>query len=154
MINRFINAIPLFLIMILGFSGCKSKINKLIDNKREGLWVTVDTFDYVYITKGRYKNDMEVGTWKHFNNGKLVRKEKYRNSLCKTKYFYPNGKLMKKGFTKVNVDNNEIHWFYFGKWSYYNENGKLDSIKDYKIDNKLDSLSNGKNNQTEHRFHE
>lgn len=86
-------------------------------------------FRFIYITKGKYHKGLETGTWKHFYNGKVVRKEKYRNGICKTVFYYTNGKIMKKGNTKMESTTNEDHWYYFGKWSFYDTNGKLDSIK-------------------------
>ncbi|MBF4519150.1 hypothetical protein IRZ71_22580 [Flavobacterium sp. ANB] len=129
---RLISKTILFL-LVFGLFGCRTPINRVINDKREGYWMTVDTLDHIYVTQGRYQNDFEKGTWKHFYNGKLVRKERYKNNICKTKYYYPNGNLMKKGSTKLEINNSEMHWFYFGEWRYYKENGKLDSIKNYQF---------------------
>jgi hypothetical protein len=41
------------------------------------------------------------------------------------------------------MDVNEIgsHWYYYGDWKYYNENGKLLYIKKYNQGKKIDSIS-------------
>jgi hypothetical protein len=75
----------------------------------EGRWITVDTLDFIYITKGKYHEGAEIGTWKYIYKNKMVRKEKYRNGICKTVFYYPNGKIMKKGITKLESTTNEDH---------------------------------------------
>lgn len=128
-------------ILVMCILSCKSKINQTVDNQPEGKWITVDTLEFIYVSKGKYHKGMEVGSWKHFYNGKMVRKEKYRKGICKTIFYYPNGKIMKKGNTKIERTTKEDHWYYFGKWYFYDTNGKLDSIKTYKKENLSDSTN-------------
>jgi antitoxin component YwqK of YwqJK toxin-antitoxin module len=116
----------LFIIIIMvSILGCKSKINQLVNQQREGRWVTYDTLDYVYKTRGRYHNNEEIGTWKYYRKDILIRKDKYCKNICKTKFFHPNGRLQKKGCTKSETKKDSLHWFYFGKWKYYDLNRKL-----------------------------
>ncbi|WP_124019477.1 hypothetical protein [Flavobacterium laiguense] len=107
----------------------------MINHQREGRWVTMDTLDSIYITKGKYRKNAEIGTWKYLYNGRIVKKEKYRNRVCKTTFYHPNGKIMKQGYTKLDSDANEDHWYYFGKWSFYDSKEKLDSVKIYEKEN-------------------
>lgn len=125
----------LLIIILISFHGCNSKINQIINNQREGKWITHDTLDFIYTTKGKYNKGTEIGTWKHFYKGKIVRKEKYIKSMCKTIIYHPNGKIMKKGYTKLESGEKEDHWYYFGDWYFYNTKGQLDSIKKYKKEN-------------------
>ncbi|MBY0243889.1 MAG: hypothetical protein K2Q03_00385 [Sphingobacteriaceae bacterium] len=111
---------------------CKLKRNQILNGNREGKWITIDTLDYIYVTKGRFRKGNEVGTWRDYCNGKLVKKEKYRKNTSSITYYYLNGKIMKKGKTKTDNDGLSYHWYYYGKWHFYNANGKLDSIKTYK----------------------
>lgn len=114
---------------------CKSKINQVVNQQREGKWITIDTLDSIYITKGKYKKGIEKGTWKYFYNNRLVKKEKYNKGICNTTFYHPNGKIAKKGNTKLESNSIEDHWYYTGKWAFYNPKGKLDSTKIYKKEN-------------------
>jgi antitoxin component YwqK of YwqJK toxin-antitoxin module len=40
-------------------------------------------------------------------------------------------KIQSKGKTKLIITGAEMHWFYFGDWKYYDDNGKLISIKKF-----------------------
>ncbi|MCG9791111.1 toxin-antitoxin system YwqK family antitoxin [Flavobacterium algicola] len=119
-------------------SSCSSKLNQIKNDKREGKWITTDTFATIYTSKGRFQNGTEKGKWKYYDDDKLVKMEKYRKDICKTTYYYPNGKIRKEGKTKFESDSIENHWYYIGKWSFYKENGKLDSIAIYKKENTTD----------------
>ena len=46
-------------------------------------------------------------------------------------YYHDNGEIALKGQSKIVEVENDIHWFYFGDWSVYDENGKLIKIKKY-----------------------
>ena len=124
----------------IGIIGCKTRINQMVNNQREGRWKTTDTLDFVYISKGKYTKGREIGTWKYFYDGKLVRKEKYHDTICNMTFYHPNGKIMKKGKSKTESNSETIHWYYFGKWHFYNTKGKLDSIKEYQQEIATDSL--------------
>ncbi|SNR95125.1 hypothetical protein [Flavobacterium sp. ov086] len=130
----------LFVIIIINLLGCKSKTNQIKDHQREGKWVSIDTLDYIYITKGKYHKGIEVGTWRHYYNQKMIKKEKYHKGSSYIKYYYPNGKIIKRGHTKSDSNEIEDHWYYYGKWYFYNEKGKLDSIKTYKKESVTDSV--------------
>jgi antitoxin component YwqK of YwqJK toxin-antitoxin module len=132
---------PLFTIAItISIISCKPKLNQMVNHQREGKWITTDTLDSIYTTKGRYRKGTEIGTWKYFYNNRLVQKEKYHKSICKTTFYYPNGKIMKQGNTKSESNATETHWYYFGKWYFYDKSGKLDSISNYKKENTTDQI--------------
>jgi antitoxin component YwqK of YwqJK toxin-antitoxin module len=116
----------LFFIIIVTICivACKSKTNQIVNHEREGKWVTIDTLDYVYTTKGSYKNGNQVGTWKHFYNGKITRKDKFKKNKCLTRFYHPNGTIIKKGYSKTDSNDTLIHWYYSGKWRYYDPQGK------------------------------
>jgi antitoxin component YwqK of YwqJK toxin-antitoxin module len=121
--------------VIISIMGCKSKINQMVNHQREGRWVTIDTLDSIYIVRGKYHKNTEIGTWKHIYNGRIVKKENYRNGVSKATFYHPNGKIMKRGYTKLESTAYEDHWYYFGKWSFYDSKGKLDSVKIYNKEN-------------------
>ncbi len=123
----------LLIIILFSIFGCKSEhINQKIDKKKEGKWVDVYVQDSVqYKSVEFYKNDVPVKKWKTFINGKLYKSEKYKNGICIVKNYYENGKLESKGKTKLEVNATETHWFYFGEWKFYLDNGKLKGTKNY-----------------------
>lgn len=119
-------------VIVISLISCKSKTNQMVNHNRVGKWITVDTLDEIYTIKGRYRKGNEVGTWKHYRKGILVKKEKYHTNSSRLTFYYPNGKIMKKGHTQLDQNEKEDHWYYIGDWYFYNEMGQLDSVKAYK----------------------
>lgn len=131
--------------LIIFFAGCGNKINQFKNHKKEGKWVTNDTLEYIYKTVGKYHNGLELGTWKYYYNTRLVRKDKYKLNIIKTKYYYTNGNIQKKGYSMSENDENETHWFYFGKWYEYDKNSNLVCIYNYNKGVMIDSILMTKN---------
>ncbi|WP_428223796.1 hypothetical protein [Flavobacterium sp.] len=137
--------IPFYLICLL-FLNCKT--NQTINGKREGGWITQFALDSInnkgiYKTKEYYRRGVPIRTWKVYLDGKLTKKEKYRNdSTSIVTEYYPNGKIMKSGGAKIQYSKKEIHWFYSGPWKYFDEKGKLFCIKHYEngLESKIDSI--------------
>ena len=125
----------IFILLFCGIllSGCKSKpINRMVDKKKEGVWIDNYEQDSIkYKSVENYKNDEPVKKWKSYINGKIYKTEKYKNGICTVRYYYENGKLQSKGKTKIEVNAVETHWFYFGDWKFYSDKGKLTEIKKY-----------------------
>jgi antitoxin component YwqK of YwqJK toxin-antitoxin module len=126
-----IRRVTIIFIVAISILSCKTKINQLQDNLQEGKWVRVDTLEYPYISKGRFHKGKEIGVWRYYNNDKLDRKEKYKKNKCLTKFYYPNGKVMQKGYTKLDDNKEETHWYYTGSWHYYDERGELTTIRNF-----------------------
>jgi antitoxin component YwqK of YwqJK toxin-antitoxin module len=120
--------------------GCKSAINQVKNNKQEGKWIITDTLDYPYTTIGRYKKGMPVGTWKYIYNNKIDRKERYKKKKCITTFYYSNGKKLRKGITKLDYIDNKAHWYYSGKWQYFNVDGTLQRINYFENGKIKDSI--------------
>jgi hypothetical protein len=128
MLQRFLFSV----VVVISLISCRSKTNQMVNHNREGKWITVDTLDEIYTIKGRYRKGNEVGTWKHYRKGILVKKEKYHTNSSRLTFYYPNGKIMKKGHTQLDQNEKEDHWYYIGDWYFYNQNGSLGYIKTYK----------------------
>ncbi|MFC6097116.1 hypothetical protein ACFPVY_10720 [Flavobacterium qiangtangense] len=119
----------LFLI-VFNFSSCK--INQVKNNERHGKWIDYNSVENVnYKSVGRFNKGIEKGTHRQFANKKLHRKEKYKNGICKTTYYYPNGKIMSQGNTQLDLTEKEMHWYYQGDWKFYDEQGNLFGISTY-----------------------
>ncbi len=120
-----------FLVLIfLIMNACKT--NQKINKVREGYWIeNYQLGKDEYKSTGSYKKGNPIRKWKYLKNDTVYQKEKYRKNICKTIYFHKNGKIMQRGQSKIEFSNGETHWFYFGKWFYYDENEKLIKIKNY-----------------------
>ena len=120
----------LFFILIL-FSVFACKTNQTINKVREGFWIeSYDLGKDVYKSTGTYKKGNPVKKWKYFKNDTIYQKEKYRKDICKTIYYHKNGKIMQRGQSKIETQE-QLHWFYFGDWFFYDDNQKLLKIKHY-----------------------
>lgn len=117
--------------------GCKT--NQTKNNLREGLWIeTVELSNTITIkSKGRYKKGEPVKTWKYYKNNLIEKKEKYKGDMSYITFYYENGKKQSEGKTKFVIAEKETHWFYTGKWFFYDESGKLNSIKYYENGEKI-----------------
>lgn len=119
-----------FFLFCLMVTSCK--INQFKNNLRHGRWVYEDsTSNDVMLSKGRYRNGNEIGKWKHYTNGILFRQEKFKGNKAQVVNYYPNKKIESEGTTGLDRSAEMIHWYYDGKWNFYTEDGKLDSVKIY-----------------------
>ncbi|MCX8531309.1 hypothetical protein [Chryseobacterium luquanense] len=110
--------------------------------KRHGKWKEEYSSDQgILIAIGKYRKGEKVGVWKTTFQDKLYQKDKIRKTVTKTKLYSSNGKIMEKGQSRLDISDVQRHWYYFGDWKYYDENGKLKYIKKYADGKKIDSIS-------------
>ncbi len=78
-------------------------------------------------SSGRYRNGVPVGKWITFHeNGATYIKTRHYKRRAREVRFYPNGRLEKKGWSKLLLDDpGQTRYFWHGKWKLYDENGKL-----------------------------
>ncbi|AZB30029.1 hypothetical protein [Chryseobacterium balustinum] len=137
----------LTLLSIFAFASCQTKTNQYIKisdkvQKRHGKWKEeYPTEEGTLIAIGKYKKGEKVGVWKTFVGDKLYQKEKIGRKKTKVFVYHRNGNIMERGQTKLDISENERHWYYFGDWKFYNENGKMKYIKKYTDGKKIDSVS-------------
>ena len=126
----------IFIILCLTLSliECKTApLNQKENKKRVGLWIEQYSIDSTqYKSVGKYKNGDPIKKWYYYTNDKINKKEVYKKNKCTITYYNTNGTIQSKGKTKLVVTDPEIHWFYYGDWKYFDENGKLISIRKYK----------------------
>ncbi len=140
------NKIILFLSLILVIS-CKTKMNQYIltddkHKKRHGKWREEYSADDGKLTAiGKYNKGEKVGKWKIYFGSQLYEKNKVRKDITKIKRYFPDGRLMESGQTKLDISANERHWYYFGDWKYFSKEGKLLYIKTFYRNKKADSVS-------------
>lgn len=93
-------AIRVFTVLIICtclLSSCKTNQRK--NGAKTGRWIYKDQIsDGFLISKGRYKNDFEKGTWREYSNKKLVSKKRYKKGICYTIDYYLSGKKSPKEF--------------------------------------------------------
>lgn len=118
-------------LILLAFTSCK--INQKKQDLPVGLWIYKSvSSDGVNIQKGRYNNKgQQKGTWRYRQNGKLYRKEKYRDSIVTITLYHPNGKRSGQGKAHYIEENNSLHFYYNGLWKIYDIKGKKEANKHY-----------------------
>ncbi len=101
------------------------------NGQRDGKWCTYyDQSKGIKDKVGKYKHGEQVGKWKYYTHeGILYKEERYnlRKHRIHTK-IYKNGKLLKTGKARIVDEPDGIHYYWYGEWKYYNENGKLEKI--------------------------
>ncbi len=118
-------------ILLLAFTACKT--NKIINHHKEGKWVYKDTLNGIlYKSKGRYIKGREIKTWKYFENRKLVKIERYQDTICYIKTFDLKGKIVSRGQSVILEEKDGTHWYLNGDWIFFDEEGKIIGIKNYK----------------------
>lgn len=137
----------LTLLSIFAFVSCQTKTNQYIKisdkvQKRHGKWKEeYPTEEGILIATGKYKKGEKIGVWKTYLGDKLYQTEKIRRKKIKMFVYHKNGNIMERGQSKLDISENERHWYYFGDWKFYDENGKLKYIKKYTDGKKIDSVS-------------
>ena len=106
-------------------------INRTENGERKGLWIEKNKVGAnVYKSRGRYRNGFERKTWKYYQDGKLVKKEVYKDSICFVTHFRNKKKIL-EGTTKMRVEGKDLHWFYTGNWREYDTVGNLIAVRNY-----------------------
>lgn len=134
------------LLLLLTMS-CQTKMNQYVkvgekSKKRHGKWKEeYPTNEGTLVAVGKYKKGEKVGVWKTYFDNKLYQKEHIRKNITKIKRYFPTGTIMEKGQTRLEISQNERHWFYSGDWKYYDDKKNLRYIKKYEKGKITDSIS-------------
>lgn len=110
------------------------KINLLNDNgSREGLWIDYyDEENNIISSKIRYKNGNQTGICKFYHpNGNRRLKWHYYNNRIRVKYYFENGRLDQKGWSKIDYSGQDTHYYWHGKWKFFDDHRKLIRIGFY-----------------------
>jgi len=106
----------------------QSKINLLNDNgSREGLWIEYyDKENNIISSKIRYKNGYQTGKCTFYHpNGQRRLKWHYYNNRIRAKYYFENGRLDQKGWSKIDYSGQDTHYYWHGKWKFFDDHRKL-----------------------------
>ncbi|MBS1637685.1 MAG: hypothetical protein JST26_17350 [Bacteroidetes bacterium] len=101
--------------------------------RRQGRWITYyDDAKTIPCFRGRFRNDRQVGRAYHYlSDGTLERRETEHFGRIKTRFYYPDGRLRKKGNARIVVLPEKIHYYFYGRWKTYDEAGKLIKTETY-----------------------
>lgn len=115
-------------VVFLILPACRPKLNQLKNGQQHGMWIVYkDSTHTTYLTKGKFKNGIQVGKWIYNSpDGIKERTEIYHGKRIKIKHFHPNGKTQVKGKARIVVEQKKLHFYYQGPWYYYLENGDLE----------------------------
>ncbi|MCP4553180.1 MAG: hypothetical protein GY834_14330 [Bacteroidetes bacterium] len=137
--------ILLFLIITSSAKAQCKYYNKLDKNgKKMGLWLSYwDKKKTIYHTKFHYKNGREIGVNKTYNrDGKLMTKERHVKGRIKVKIYDEQGKLQRKGWAKIDFNAENLHFYWHGRWKFYNEKHQLVGISMYEKGFFINSIEN------------
>ena len=89
--------------------------------------------DSTYLSaRGHFCHGKPCRTWKYFwEDGTRRMKVKYGDRL-KMKYYKSNGQLDKKGYARLDINSIDIHFYWEGKWKYYDDKRKLYRVAIFK----------------------
>lgn len=124
------------LFLSFGLSGqiLHRKINTFnSDGEKDGLWITRFPGDTnVISSRVHYKDGNEKGVCKHYHpNGVMRIKWRYMENRIRVKYFSEARQLELKGWSKIDRSTSIIHYYWHGKWKYFDENRKLINVAIY-----------------------
>lgn len=103
------------------------------DKKRTGWWISYwDDEEKVPMSVARYKAGREVGVSKEYlHNGNIRLKFRYHKNRMRVKYYYSDGKLEQKGWAIMEYNEKDTHFYWHGKWKFFDKNRKLTRIAYY-----------------------
>lgn len=112
----------------------RHKKNQYDENgKRKGLWISYwDDEEKIPMSMATYKNGYETGVSKEYHqNGNLRLKFRYHKHRMRVKYYEKNRNLESKGWSIIEYNEEDTHYYWQGKWKYYDENRKIIKIVYY-----------------------
>jgi len=106
----------------------KKKINQYgEDKKRTGWWISYwDDEEKIYMSKAKFDAGEEIATSKEYHqNGNIRLKFRHQKNRIRVKYYSEDRKLEQKGWSVLNYNERDTHYYWHGKWKFYNEKRKL-----------------------------
>ncbi|WP_276495936.1 hypothetical protein [Pontibacter litorisediminis] len=103
-------------------------------DRQHGRWKLYLGDDETLIRNGRFRHGVEAGKWKYYYpNGTLYMLEKYnrRDNIIHVQKFHENGKLARSGQARMIRSTFKDHYFWFGEWQVFGEDGKFSHTETY-----------------------
>ena len=113
------------------------------DGLKTGKWITYwDDAKRIPMSKEHYEKGREVGVSKAYHqNGNLRLKFRYRGDRIRVKYFTIDRKLDQKGFAQIEFNKDDVHYYWHGKWKFYDEKRKLNRVSFYENGEEVENPS-------------
>lgn len=127
---KFHHFLTVLVLVLLNYACAPRKINQMKNGQRQGLWIVYkDNTKTKMLTRGRYKNGDAIGKWYFYTiDGALERTDRYKGSEMKVRFYHSNGKVAAKGRARIVNENDKFHYYWYGNWNYYLEDGRLEKI--------------------------
>lgn len=112
----------------------KKKINQYGEDKqRTGWWISYwDEDEKVLMSKAKYEAGQEIGTSKEYHqNGNIRLKFRNQKNRIRVKGYTEDRKLEQKGWAVMEYNEKDTHYYWHGKWKFYNEKRKLVRVSKY-----------------------
>lgn len=125
---KIISYIFLILSLIISYNSFSQKLNRLNKHgERTGKWIVyIDDAKKIKSFEGKFRNGVTRGKcYFYTNDGVLDRREINRFKKMKTTFYYPNGKIKLKGNARIENLPDKVHYYFYGKWQSFNDNGVL-----------------------------
>lgn len=140
---KWVFIVSLFLISTITYSQFFKRHNNQYDKngKRTGLWITYwDEAEKTPMSVANFKNGYEAGVSKEYHqNGNLRLKFRYHKNRMRAKYYDENRKLERKGWSVIEYNKADTHYYWHGKWKFYNEKRKIETVAMYQHGQKVSS---------------
>lgn len=148
MLKQFFLILVLIFICDFSFSQKLNRIDK--HGERTGKWITYnDSAKTKKSIEGKYKKGNPKGTFYFYTmDGVLERREKKRFKVLKTTLYYPDKTIRFQGQARIDNEVTKIHYYFFGKWKYYDETGQLLKYCYYEKGKLVKTVYADKNNKT------
>jgi antitoxin component YwqK of YwqJK toxin-antitoxin module len=118
------------LLLVCGFSSFAfgQGQNKYKNKQKDGKWITYHDTTHTQIElEGRYKNGTQRGKWSYYaKEGYLEKEEFYKRKKVKVRFYYPDGKVRKRGDAKLVLTDTMYRFYFKGEWKCYNKKGELE----------------------------
>jgi antitoxin component YwqK of YwqJK toxin-antitoxin module len=122
------NYILLSLLITVSIISCKTKQNGFDSKDRHhGKWKYYYDMEGTRLSgKGRFRHGQQVGRWNYYTyDGQVERKERKKlfSDILVTTFYYPSGKVSHRGHSRLLINDEGVHYYWFGEWKYYDEKG-------------------------------
>lgn len=122
----------LLVALLLTASCATNRLN--CQGDRTGRWRTsYDAASTQPQATGRYHHNQPVGRWRYYAQaGPLEREERFRRGgYSRLTYYYPTGRVWRRGRTRLADDGPALHYYWTGDWLIYSPEGRLQHIDTY-----------------------
>lgn len=131
-------------LLFTSFGFCQTTENLVKNGMRLGVWrMYYDAGKKQISSCGKYRKNVPRGKWRYYNReGKVIRTEHYRRKRIDIVYFFPNGKVYKKGRARLEDKDSTLHFYFYGRWKRYDEKGNFVAYEYYQKGRKTNEILN------------